>query len=392
MVSILIGDALERLRQLPSGCVQCAVTSPPYFGLRNYGVAGQIGLEESPDTYVLALVDVFRELRRVLRSDGVLFLNLGDSYAANRAYQVVDNKHRDVGNNGSMKVPAGLKPKDLLMIPSRVALALQADGWWLRSHIAWTKGNPMPESTKDRPTSSWESIFMLTKSQRYFWDGLAVIEPFADARQGRDGGRAPSQRNRGGRTDGLTKPSAIDPSANGGRNLRNVWAMNSQPYRGAHFAVFPMSLPERCIKAATSERGQCVECGAPWKRIVEKGEPDREHQLACGGDENGEYTGQALKDYAAAGAQNASDLKRRILEGMRVKRTVGWEPTCGCPPFDPVPCLVLDPFGGAGTTAVAASALGRDSVMIDLNPDYEEMMRARLVDALVLDFFVWIAP
>lgn len=160
--------------------------------------------------------------------------------------------------------------------------------------------------------------------------------------------------------------------------MRNVWAINAKPFKGAHFATFPPEIPERAIKAATSERGCCPFCRAPWERIVQKGEADLGHQRLCGGGLDGSYAGQALKDYADAKAQNASDVKRRILEGMRQKTTIGWRPTCRCPEHNPVPCLVLDPFSGAGTTALVAQRLGRDAIGVELNPQYVSIATMRL--------------
>ena len=188
-VTIYQGDCLSVLRTLPVNSVNCCVTSPPYYGLRDYGVEGQIGLEEHPGEYVARLVDVFREVRRVLRDDGTLWLNLGDSYAANRSYQVSSTKGgpkhgpgQSVGGAGSV-VPGGLKGKDLIGIPWRVALALQADGWYLRQDIIWHKPNPMPESVKDRCTKAHEYLFMLTKNARYYWDADAMKEPSAQPKR-----------------------------------------------------------------------------------------------------------------------------------------------------------------------------------------------------------------
>lgn len=253
---VLTGDCRETLKTLGDGTVQCVVTSPPYWGLRDYGVGGQIGLEGTPDEYVANMVEVFREVRRVLRDDGVLWLNLGDSYTSGgRDSRAPDSKDSKGGreNDSRPPTPSGLKPKDLVGIPWRVAFALQADGWWLRQDVIWSKGNPMPESVRDRCTRSHEYLFMLTKRERYFYDADAIREDFADARQGRDGGAKGRERNVGGRRDGYTTPSAIDPSHNGGRNRRSVWVVNPRPYDGAHFAVMPPMLVEPCILAGSRE-------------------------------------------------------------------------------------------------------------------------------------------
>lgn len=242
---IMQGDCIESMRLIPDKSVQCCVTSPPYWGLRDYGVDGQIGLEPSPDEYVARMVEVFREVRRCLRDDGTLWLNLGDSYAANRGYQVPDSKHVDVGNAMASSVPAGLKPKDLCMIPWRVALALQADGWWLRSVIVWAKKSPMPESVTDRPTSSWEPIFLLAKSEKYYYDAEAVKE-----KTERIGG-SPRQFGASNQVGTMRQDQGMTFVDNGTRNQRNVWHLGPEPYAEAHFATFPTEIPRRCILAGS---------------------------------------------------------------------------------------------------------------------------------------------
>lgn len=212
-------------RRLPLAdeSVQCVVTSPPYWGLRDYDVAGQIGLEASPDDYVATLVQVFREVRRVLRHDGVLWLNLGDSYATTRG--------------------AGLKPKDLVGIPWQVAFALRADGWWLRSDVIWSKPNPMPESIKDRPTRAHEYVFLLTKTADYYYDALAIAEPAIAKRQRRlvdpTGHRY------------LDESTGLHRAHYSERNARSVWQIVPEQFDGAHFATFPPALPRRCILSGT---------------------------------------------------------------------------------------------------------------------------------------------
>lgn len=321
-VRILQGDCREMLRTLPDCSVQCCVTSPPYFGLRDYGVAGQIGLEPTPNEFVAQMVEVFRHVRRVLRDDGTLWLNLGDSYAANRGYQVPDSKHRDVGNSMPMRADSiGLKPKDLCGIPWRVAFALQADGWYLRQDIIWSKPNPMPESVRDRCTKAHEYLFLLSRSERYYFDAKAIAEPVTPttiARLSQPNLEAQSGSNRvPGKTNGTMK--AVAPRFGGSkygdldgeerrtksgnaydlkdgmRNKRSVWTVATQPFSDAHFATFPPDLIEPCIKA-------------------------------------------------------------------------------GCP----VGGMVLDPFGGAGTTGLVADRLGRNAILIELNPEYAAMARRRI--------------
>jgi DNA modification methylase len=250
---IICGDALTELRKLPDESVHCCVTSPPYWGLRDYGVAGQFGLEKTPEEYVAKMVEVFREVRRVMRKDGTLWLNLGDSYAANRSYQVPDSKWSDVGNSKSSTVPIGLKPKDLVGIPWRVAFALQADVWYLRSDIIWAKPNPMPESVRDRPTKAHEYLFLMAKSERYYYDAEAVREPGAEP------GRQRNDRM-GGASGHIVRHSPGGMmGASSSRNLRSVWTITTQPYPEAHFATYPPKLIEPCILAGCPEGGTVLD-------------------------------------------------------------------------------------------------------------------------------------
>jgi len=219
-MTILNGDSRELLRELPSGIVQTCVTSPPYWGLRDYSVEGQIGAENDVEEYLSTLVDVFREVRRMLRDDGTLWLNIGDSYTSGgRKWRAPDKKNPGRAMRYRPPTPDGLKPKDLVGVPWRLAFALQADGWYLRSDIIWHKPNCQPESVKDRPTRAHEYVFLLSKSERYFYDYQAVME-----------------KANGG--DGL-------------RNRRSVWSINTEGYSGAHFAVFPTELVRRCILAGS---------------------------------------------------------------------------------------------------------------------------------------------
>jgi len=256
---ILTGDCRESMRVLEPESVQVCVTSPPYWGLRDYGHAEQLGLERTPDEYVGKLVEVMREVRRVLRDDGTLWLNLGDSYTSTTkgsggtsAKQV---SKAGSFHNGSQRLIPDTKPKDLVGIPWRVAFALQADGWWLRSDIIWAKPNPMPESVTDRPTKSHEYLFLLSKRERYYYDADAIKEPalFGPSRP-RDG-VAPQGRKMLGHFGGFRGGSRAndgDPSV--GRNRRTVWTIPTQPYAGAHFAVMPEALVEPCILAGSKPR------------------------------------------------------------------------------------------------------------------------------------------
>jgi DNA modification methylase len=267
---ILIGDALDRLHELPDGSVQTCVTSPPYWGLRDYGNDGQLGLEPTPDEYVANMVAVFREVRRVLADDGTLWLNLGDSYKPsgngstkkgfNERYfgrpfendkQGASEGHLDRSNFRA----DFLKPKDLVGIPWRVAFALQSDGWWLRQDIIWHKPNPMPESVTDRCTKAHEYLFLLSKSARYFYDAGAIKEPGVLGPHVRD--RASNFKKAGRETFASHLTGAATIELDGTRNKRSVWTVATKPYSGAHFAVMPADLVEPCVLAG-SKTGDTV--------------------------------------------------------------------------------------------------------------------------------------
>ena len=334
--TLLLGDCIEQMRTLPDQSVNCCVTSPPYFGLRDYGHDSQIGLEDTPEAYVQRLVEVFREVRRVLRDDGTLWLNLGDSYAgagpSGASYQSKSTIARQVKQTeGNFRIsktlaqrgltyaekkpvpPPGLKSKDLIGVPWRVAFALQADGWYLRQDIIWHKPNPMPESVTDRCTKAHEYIFLLSKSERYFYDNEAVKEPLAEASIGRAGRKQRLMDRTGAGTLGKQIVDGVDATHayaglalgrngktgydidSGLRNRRSVWTVATKPYKGAHFAVYPPALITPCILA-------------------------------------------------------------------------------GCPPGG----TVLDPFAGSGTTALVALEAGRKAVLCELNADYIALAHKRL--------------
>ena len=249
------GDCIETMRRMPDGIAQTCVTSPPYFGLRDYGHAGQIGLEPTPDQFIAKLVEVFREVKRVLTDDGTLWLNIGDSYAANRSYQVPSTKggakHSEsqaAGGKGSV-VPDGCKTKDLIGIPWLLAFALRADGWYLRQDIIWHKPNPMPESVRDRCTKAHEYIFLLSKSERYFYDVDAIKEPEVMKPQRR---LTPRKANPNAKVHDMPVYRQMEGGTGGGmRNRRSVWTVATRPYKGAHFATFPPALIEPCILAGS---------------------------------------------------------------------------------------------------------------------------------------------
>ena len=274
---ILIGDVRERLKELPDQSVNCCVTSPPYWGLRDYGNDGQIGLEQDPDDFIAELVTVFREVRRVLRDDGTLWLNIGDSYSGSGKGTAgnLGKKHneRHLENKTGGLVPNGTKPKDLVGIPWMLAFALRADGWYLRQDIIWHKPNPMPESVRDRCTKAHEYIFLLSKSPKYYFDSEAMKEPAKypfDNRGARADSRAGTSMNSvGGKTGirfgGNKYGDSDDPKhstksgneyiATGTRNKRSVWSVTTQPFKGAHFATFPPALIEPCILAGSPRGG-----------------------------------------------------------------------------------------------------------------------------------------
>jgi site-specific DNA-methyltransferase (cytosine-N4-specific) len=216
----LVGDCLELLARVPAGSFQACVTSPPYWGLRDYGVGGQIGAEPTVEAYLGRLVEVFRQVRRTLKDDGTLWLNLGDAYTSGgRTWRDRDKKNPARGMDYRAPTPRGLKPKDLIGLPWRLAFALQADGWFLRSDIVWHKPNAQPESVKDRPTRAHEYVFLLSRAKTYFYDHAAVME------------------------------DAVGPQ--GRRNCRSVWSVPTEPFKDAHFATFPPRLVEPCVLAST---------------------------------------------------------------------------------------------------------------------------------------------
>ena len=327
-VTILVGDVFARLAESPDDHFDCVVTSPPYWGMRDYGVEGQIGLEPSLDEHLEVMVRVFREVRRVLKPSGTLWLNYGDCYAASPSGRSAEATKAAGGDDRTFRdkpfstIGGVFKPKDLLMIPNRLAIALQEDGWWVRSEIIWHKPNPMPESVKDRPTTSHEKVFLLTKRERYFYNADAIRE--AESVPDWDNGtrvfggvnKAGANLKHGDRTTGRlatrrrgvpprheayasSDQSGIDLVGRGtGRNARNVWTIATKPFAEAHFATFPPELAERCLQAGCPKGGR-----------------------------------------------------------------------------------VLDPFGGAGTVGLVGDGLGLDVTLIEINHDYASLAERRIVSA-----------
>jgi len=416
-VRLLYGQhVLDALQTLADDSIHTAITSPPYWGsLRDYGAPpttwggdstgncqhewghpgrshhrgqveqtkwasasaagagqnggtgcfckncdawrGQLGHEPTVGLYVEHLVAVFDELRRVLRPDSTAWLVIGDCFTT---------QHQAHG---------GLKPKDLVMGPHRVALALQARGWWVRQDIVFDKVNAMPSSVTDRPTRSHEYVFLLGHPDgdgRYYYDADAIREPFTDPRPKLD--RRGRQRDVGGRADGHTRPHGINPQPHSGRNRRSVWSLPTQPYPEAHFASFPEKLIEPMILAATSAAGACKACVTPWSREVQRGEP----VASDGGPAHGAAYGEAARagrPVRQMGASSSGTAGKGF--GVREAETTGWRPSCDCG-VDVVPCLVLDPFSGSGTTGKVARDHGRSYVGIDLNAEYLELAKKRI--------------
>lgn len=376
----MCGDSRAVLPTLPGASVHCCITSPPYWGLRDYGVDGQVGRETSPDAYIATLVDIFRQVRRVLRDDGTLWLNLGDCYASTwpcqRRHQLGAGSLPD-GRRGARppRHGGGLKEKDLVGMPWRVAFALQADGWYLRTDIVWEKPNCLPESVKDRPTRSHEFLFLLTKQRRYFYDADAIMEALKPEslrryQSGLHSAYGHAEEYGGTHSHQMAQSDCLGAYMNAaGRNRRTVWRIPTKPFRGAHFAVFPPKLVEPCLLAGTSAHGVCPACGAPWARRIE-----RQGMTAHDGETASAYTtGSRANRMAvlrqAARAQGEEYVTRRV--------TVGWQPTCACGRAETCPATVLDPFAGAGTTGLVATAHGRQFIGIELNPEYCAMARAR---------------
>lgn len=417
--SILVGDALAVLPTLASSSVHVCVSSPPYWGLRDYGTAtwgggdpacdhaapddagatdkptagqrthagrhagpecrrcgatrtdAQIGIERTPEAYVENLVAVFREVRRILHPTGTLWLNLADSYASSppgckgvsrssRLAGIASGAYRDrlaagCGTQSDKSRLPGIKQKDLIGIPWMVAFALRADGWYLRQEITWAKPAPMPESVRDRCTKASESVFLLAKSSRYYFDADAIAENAATP---------PGKVRRIGPAEqaGDRRDECRHTEGDGTRNKRSVWTIPSQMFSGSHYAVMPEALVEPCVLAGSSARGCCRLCRAPWRRVTERTKLRRRRPNDVtkrgGVPGTGNHCGNAVAGVATA--------------------TTGWSPSCGCEAGEPAPCTVLDCFSGAGTVALVAVRHGRRAIGIELNSDYASLSRERL--------------
>jgi len=429
---VLCGDALSLLRQLPEACVQCCVTSPPYYGLRDYNTQpqiwdgektcehewgetlrtpwanevagpngrvknveasrerpketgpfcqrcgawrGSLGLEPTPELYVQHLVTIFREVRRVLRPDGTCWLNIGDSYAGSwgsyapggikgeQRPRTEERWERRAYTDTTFLPPnaraEGFKSKDLMMIPAKVAMALQSDGWYLRSQIIWHKTNCMPESVEDRPTNSHEYIYLLAKSEHYYYDAVAIAEPASRAGEiGVFGGQKGSNH-----VTPIHDPNYRNGHEQWGRvhhqgptrNKRSVWTVPTKPFSEAHFATFPVKLVEPMILAGSSPKA-CEHCGSPWERVIER---------------EGTTSTEVAKQKGYS--------EKREAGGERVTQTTGWQPSCTCLHNSGTGhSVVLDPFAGAGTTLLVASELQRDYLGLELNSEYVQLIEKRI--------------
>lgn len=408
---LITADALEGLRSLPSDSVHCAVTSPPYWSLRSYLPKDhpsrhlELGHEASPEEYVGRLVVIFRELRRVLRPDGTLWINMGDAYITKSHGQgpSFDPKYKSARNrpsgelfgNRARTTAHGYKHKDLIGLPWMLALALRADGWYLRMDLIWHKRTPMPESVKDRPTRAHEYVFLLSKSERYYYDWVAVLEAASPQTHSRKSVGVNSRMlitHDPRHTPYARRERAISDAVPAVRNLRSVWRVSAERSNLAHFATYPRALVRPCIFAGTSEKGCCPECGAPWRRVVRRtfsGDWHPDPALKAegvnraakwqSGDAKHALNGQPLHSGPCGpGTHHTVALQ---------PETLYWRPTCRClwggnlrfnsDSDSPLPCTVLDPFAGAGTSGLVAIERGCDFIGIELNPEYARMAQER---------------
>lgn len=387
------GDALATLSALQDESVHMAVTSPPYYGLRDYGIppviwggdhdcahewdgqdcslcgawTGQLGQEPSPRLYVSHLVAIFRELRRVLRHDGTLWVNIGDSYSRGARGDVPPQRgqlpsgEEKYGFDAVRIIDPEIKPKDLVGVPWMLAFAMREDGWYLRSDIIWAKPNVMPESIDDRPTKAHEYLFLFSKSTRYFYDAKAIEEPLvSSAEEYLRAGRSVRKNHAYGSIAGSKIGDKSFSNVLSGRNKRTVWTVTSQPYAGAHYAPFPPKLIEPTIMAGTSEHGVCSVCYAPWKRLLSKERRYDHVTTDIGKQQAGPYASQVA-------GKDGHDVRHGVYS---VTETVGWEATCEHSVSPVIPATVLDPFAGSGTTGLVAQRLSRKALLIDLNGDY----------------------
>jgi len=397
--TIICGNTLDVLKQFPNECIDTVCCSPPYWGLRDYGIEGQLGLEPTFQLYIENLQTIFDEVWRVLKREGTLWCNMGDTYGSgngqlNKTLKTSKEYFQSIGRNSgwhNKKVDEkalnygrkGVKgyEKCLLNIPHRFAISMTDNGWVERNCIIWHKPSCMPSSAKDRFTVDYEFVFMFSKNRKYYFE--QQLEPYADItllQKGQDY-RGKDTKNYEGVVPNNTPyhPGDIKRRVikaldeNKGRNKRCVWKINPQSFKDAHFAVFPEKLVEPMIKAGCPSQ-ICDNCNKPYLSDYQTKK----------GDVVETYTGEATKDYKGAMAQNPSDTKRRVLESMRTTKThIGYKPACDCNPRPPTHAgIVLDPFCGSGTTCLVARKLQMHYIGIDLQPDYVKMSEKRLAEML----------
>ena len=461
------GHSLDILKSMESESVQTCITSPPYWGLRDYAICscrvdadpdcvkcngtgrnastdhvwggdpacnhvwvsetvkgqsggpsdkqksnagswfapstcstcsawyGSLGNEPEPDLFIKHLVMIFREVKRLLRDNGTLWVNIGDSYAGSGGPHKPEHASPGISVSAyrSPAYQSTLKPKDLVGIPWLLAFALRADGWYLRQDIIWSKKNCMPESVTDRCVKSHEYVFLLSKSKQYYFDHIAIREPAVEYAKGKRkvslGAKSLSRGQAAGANvvpsgNALVSEVELSPV----RNKRSVWHMSSKPFKGAHFATFPEELVTTPIIAGTSEYGCCSACGVPYTRIVEKltvnpGAVESTKRLGRKSDSI-LVNGRNIQDVNSEADRrdqitsfNNNPLKRPVIEN----RTVGWQQSCECRDAHNVPCVILDPFSGAATTGKVALELGRNYIGIEQSSDYNTIAEKRLLDA-----------
>lgn len=435
---LLEGDVLDRLLEMASNSVDCICTSPPYWGLRNYGIPPTkwpaisysilglpinipemeccLGDETTPHQFIGHLVLIFEQCRRVLKPTGTCWINMGDSYIDSKMTKHNgERSDRDQsGMSGKViKASAGLKAKDLVGIPWMMAFALRDAGWYLRQDIIWAKPNPMPESVTDRCTKSHEYIFLLTKSKSYYYDAEAIKQPvsasFANDKRHITGsndnnikigyedslapnpkgphsifGKSGNKQRKTGAERGCPEDSGSNvcgsvPWEGLTANKRDVWTITTKPCKEAHFATFPTEIPENCIKAGSSEHGCCSACGKPYRRVFTK-------ELVPTDCASHNTVADARDEAADAQDAGSNLVKDGFKPGWANKNTTtGWEATCACQ-AQVIPATVLDIFDGSGTTRLVARKLRRNAIGIELNPAYRKISQKRLKNELGMFF------
>lgn len=364
LFSLWCMDVLAALRAMPANSVHVAFFSPPYWMIKDYGHPDQWGQEPTLAAHVANILALFAELRRVLHPSGTVWMNYQDVCSQNGKkvtpeemegfirrqaeyeYQTQQFGKRQWQRAAGTAKASGVKPKNMLMIPQRLALAIQDAGWFLRAEIIWEKPNCNSEGVRDRPSRSHEMIYMFSRKHSYFYDIHAI------------------RNNQRTCPDGWTF----------GSQLRSVWRIPSLPSKSGHPATFPLELPRRGVLLGSSHLGCCPECLCPVRPTYEPGEPDLRAQRACGGNAKGEYHGKGKRDYSASNSQDPSEVKRRRLKSLRPWRLCGAQPTCQClrKVDNAIPCTILDPFSGEGTTGRAALMNGRAYVGVELHPEHAQ--------------------